>query len=302
MVEINSKDINTFDRVETPEVPLYPQVDSFLLGVQGGITKLIPTDLFYYRHEEVDSAKSLNGEEPDNFLKNDDEIDATTLGGKNAEDFVTAEQIENLVVGDYEWAIPRMWFREDIMPDGNEPYNKTKDANKSGWIILNGMELNPHGDGADLFGILDYSFTYDKDESTVLFRVPNFQGRVPIGVGGESALNNYQSVTKKENFPQSIGEVGGDSVGKLENVLQIPQHGHPISSNSNYNYVLASTNDGTEPSSNAGSSDGTMYEGREVIAIRTTGTNGSVNPYPFSVLNPCLGVIWIMRLKNPNKK
>jgi microcystin-dependent protein len=98
-----------------------------------------------------------------------------------------------------------------------------------GWALCEGQILSIQSNAA-LFALLGTTYG---GNGTSTFGLPNFQSRVPVGVGQGAGLSNY-----------AYGQVGGtETVTLLTN--QMPSHNHPFSSTGATATVQAGSGTGT---------------------------------------------------------
>jgi len=153
-----------------------------------------------------------------------------------------------------------------------------------GWALCQGQLLAISQNTA-LFSLIG---TYYGGDGRTTFALPDFRGRIPVGLGAGPGLSDYE-----------IGQQGGSqSVTLLANNL--PQHSHPITGTVTMNATAAAGNSdtpsGTYPATLAGTemystSTNNLLLGnmQHNLAVSSTGNNT-----PVSLIQPVLTLTYII--------
>ena len=155
-----------------------------------------------------------------------------------------------------------------------------------GWALCAGQLLAISSNTA-LFSLLGTTYG---GNGTTNFQLPNLQGRVAVAAGQGTGLSFY-----------SLGQTGGtESVTLLTS--NIPVHNHIISGINQPATAAAGNTDtpyNTYPASVTGTSmysttsDGSTMAMQQQLSF-TVGSAGSVTPTPVSLMQPVLGLTWII--------
>lgn len=169
------------------------------------------------------------------------------------------------------------------------------------WLPCNGQLLTINTNQA-LYSLI--GTTYGGDGKTT-FALPNLNGRVPIGVG----LSNAPGATNHTLGQQS----GAESVTLT--TAQLPTHNHALSTpvtitlpaqpsssnaadqpnpNGNIPAVTQSTGKGLNSYTAATNANGTLSGGGSTSVTLSGNTANTGNGTPTSVMNPCLGINFII--------
>lgn len=267
--------------------------EDMVLGVRNGVPKLFFGSSFVKKGESVESAKKIGGYTADDLIKTDDEIDADKLGGKDANEYALNANGVGSSEDALMWSRPILWHSSNIMPDGQAPY---QDNTKANYIILDGRYLDPK-EFPELFSVIGYNFSETADPNKVdKFAVPNFVGRFPIGVGGD---NNPEldNLVHKHNYPQSVGDLGGEDICHIELEGQLIRHSHTYSKESFSDEYVLKTSDSEGGGVYVKTKQSTQSNPQTSSEYGVQLPDGSFGTLPFSILNPCIGMVWIMRLK-----
>lgn len=287
---------------------------SSLLGVVEGKASLIPTTEFLKKNENVSSSSSLMDKDGNIILteeilkKTDTATDSKKLGGVGAEQYATKKDLETATGKsvNYTWASPIAWFSADKMPDMLAP---TSQNNKTGsvYAICNGQMLKKsdypelakllcNDDGTSIFTDLQG----EQPSNLEYFFLPNLCGRMIAGANFGFVTPPTDIINDKQaGISPKVGVQGGENTSKLESSIQLPKHSHMISENTEWQYVLASQTDATNPVEvNSGGSSQAYAHETSVIAINRTREAGASpeNVFGFSIIPPYTSFIYIMRL------
>jgi microcystin-dependent protein len=215
--------------------------------VQDGQNKKVKAGLIYKEGDAID-ASSLAGVDADEFVtKQGGKNMADGLGGLPASDFATKNYVDGkLGVGggatatQEGWCAPIMWFDRELMPDGLTPSSGSK------WRPCDGQPLNV-SDYPELFSIIGHKFTRTTSgevvsSSTEYFNIPDMGGRMPIGAVATikttenlpSGLYHSDDVNMFDEsgqwrYPQEVGLKGGDPTSAMCSEKQLPWHSHGYS-------------------------------------------------------------------------
>lgn len=147
----------------------------------------------------------------------------------------------------------------------------------TGWAFCDG-QLLPISQNTALFSLL--GTTYGGD-GRVTFRLPNLQGRAPMGPGQGPGLT-----------PRDLGEEGGsESVTLLAS--EIPAHTHAVRANG---LDVADTNVPSPAASFALSSGGTLYQATATATaspaavVNAGGSQPHNNMQPYLTLSFCIAL------------
>ena len=148
-------------------------------------------------------------------------------------------------------------------------------------------QILPIAQNTALFSIL--GTTYGGNGQTT-FALPDFRGRVPVGVGTGPGLSNYQ-----------LGEIGGAETFTIANA-NFPAHTHPFSGSVTMPGNAAAGNADAPANAYPATLTGTpMYStvnngsglGNMQLAL-TAAAAGSVSPQPVSNIQPVMGMNYII--------
>jgi microcystin-dependent protein len=149
-------------------------------------------------------------------------------------------------------------------------------------------QLLPIAQYTALFALL--GTTYGGNGQTN-FQLPNLQGRITVGAGQGNGLSVY-----------NLGQQGGTEAVTLT-TGNIPAHTHLISNTTSQPATAAAGNTDTPYNTYPASVTGTnMYSPTSdgsTMAIQqqpgfTVGSSGSATPQPVSLMQPVLGLVWII--------
>ena len=140
-------------------------------------------------------------------------------------------------------------------------------AAPTGWLLCDGDEYDEEGTHSALFDVIGSTYNTG-GETTGYFRVPNFKGRMPIGVGTGSGLT-----------ARALAATGGAEKHTLI-TAEMPSHTHEAG---NYKYLLQITD-----TANFLSGGDTVGYPNLITTGQITATGGSgehENMSPFLVVN-----------------
>jgi len=153
-----------------------------------------------------------------------------------------------------------------------------------GWALCNG-QLLPLSQNTALFSLL--GTTYGGDGRTD-FALPDFRGRLPLGMGQGLGLSSY-----------TIGQIGGNENVTL-NVTQIPQHSH-LFNVTTVNATAAAPGSTLLPAVPT-ASNASLYATvsspaleTQALAPQSCGSTGGSQPH--ANIMPCLCVSFIIALQ-----
>jgi hypothetical protein len=157
----------------------------------------------------------------------------------------------------------------------------------TGWLECNGAAVS-RTTYASLFNELGTAF--GAGNGTTTFALPNFQGRVPVGVG--TVPDTGGTIT--------VGATGGNSLKQIT-AQEIPQHTHPVNDPGHIHVFNGNNGVGnTSATFGAGAiqNSGTLNTSTNVVASNTTGitvgNNISTNT-AISLMQPYIGLKFIIK-------
>lgn len=234
--------------------------------------------LEYINTQEL-NASTLNGMEASDFVpaSNGTAENARKLGNVNASDYATKSDLSRITDNaDFTWCSPKMWF--GAIP---EQYRNDYRYCDGSWLSVSAF--------SDLYDIIGTIYNpWENGEKIIrngFFALPDLRGRVPMGGNGVSQQIDPHSagieVLGTQNLPGGqvlIGNVNEQSMqygGSYENYLidvnQIPQHRHYMSPTNNTNaYVALGQNGGVMRAQINTGGGGALVDYREAAAVHAT--------------------------------
>ncbi len=143
------------------------------------------------------------------------------------------------------------------------------------WAFCQGQTINIASNTA-LFSLLGTTFG---GNGTTNFMLPDFRGRMPVGVGNGPGL-----------FPISLGQKAGTETVTL-NVSNMPAHVHAISLN-----CSSQPANNTSPTTNfpAVSEENPMYHSTQNATMGNSMTGLTGSNQPFSIIPPVIGMNFVI--------
>lgn len=150
-------------------------------------------------------------------------------------------------------------------------------AAPSGWLLCQGQAVS-RATYATLFGVLGTSFGVGDGSTT--FNLPNFQGRIPVGLNAGDADFNVLGKTGGQKTVAAHLHTMGNHVHSISGHTHGMTHNHTISGTSHpysqYDFVMQNTN-------NPGGSVATAAGPYTALNIPSTTIAGALNIGPSSV-------------------
>ena len=153
----------------------------------------------------------------------------------------------------------------------------------SGWLFCNGSAIS-RTTYSGLFAVLGVEF--GAGDTTTTFNIPDFRGRVPIGVGTGSGLT-----------ARYLSDSAGNETVQLQ-TAELPSHNHTITDPGHYHSVSGASSGGVGATSllrSANAADGTYPVGTGVATTGITQTNNRGSNQPHNNMQPYLVVNYIIK-------
>lgn len=298
---------------ELPELEELNDNSEFLINEQNLSFKVLFKTIFTQIYNAVKSAIDTDNE--GKFLaKSGKAADSEKLNGKDAEDYATKAYVDDLMKPaeeeSQEWAMPKMWIGKFPGLSNYDTVGGTFPVpNLPGYHYCVGQRLKA-SEYPDLYKIIGKAFDRHPESGAELaedgyFRLPNFQGRVPIGCGGMP--NTLGAAVTPDLYPYSIDNQVGRELGRnneqLKDARQIPFHKHSFfgdkgdATPEGFKVDITAGNGAEGRAQGAHLWTNKMANGDNSWAKVYTGYDGAAKAY--STMQASVQVWWVMRIKKP---
>jgi microcystin-dependent protein len=180
------------------------------------------------------------------------------------------------------------------------PYAGTTEP--AGWKFCNGQELS-QGSFSALFTVIGLLYTIEDDTTSGYFRVPDLQGRFPLGnlaMGGDAPAVEVDDTRARDDNAQTLGAVDGSDEVSI-GVDNLPEHQHDMKDPSGRQFYAYREEiaPGTNPD---GVSDANVQTGPDLLTERLSNSGGvdtisagvSTLGENLNVMNPYLTINYII--------